>query len=140
MSYISCTKRRNWHCWFTWSKSSRITKCSQTRLYLCSLGHKWFHAEENSSEITANEAAFSLRISDDLSRSRVIFSLPTPTNRYNESQEIEVFHKSTTNWIRNTEGHKETEERSVHFNSNSNFRSDDWYQKKKNSLLETEST
>ena len=93
------------------------------------LGINDFMQKKKSSEITANYAAFQLRISDDLPRSRVIFSLPTPTDRYNESQEIEVFHKSTTNWIRNTEGHKETEERSVHFNSNSNFRSDecrDW--------------
>ena len=93
------------------------------------LGINDFMQKKNSSEITANYAAFSLRISDDLPKSRVIFSLPTPTDRY-ESQEIEVLHKSTTNWIRNTEIHKETEERSFHFNSKTNFRSDDWYQKK----------
>ena len=94
------------------------------------LGINDFMQKKSSSEITANYAEFSLRISDDLPRSRVIFSLPTPTDRYNESQVIGVLHKSTTDWIRNTEGHKETEERRVHFNSNSNFRSDDWNQKK----------
>ena len=94
------------------------------------LGINDFMQNKRSSEITANYAEFSLRISDDLPRSRVIFSLPTPTDRYNESQVIGVLHKSTTDWIRNTEGHKETEERRVHFNSNSNFRSEDWYQKK----------
>ena len=94
------------------------------------LGINDFMQNKRSSEITANYAEFSLRISDDLPRSRVIFSLPTPTDRYDESQVIGVLHKSTTDWIRNTEGHKETEERRVHFNSNSNFRSEDWYQKK----------
>ena len=67
------------------------------------LGINDFMQKKRSSEITANYAEFSLRISDDLPRSRVIFSLPT--DRYNESQVIGVLHKSTTDWIRNTEGH-----------------------------------
>ena len=47
------------------------------------LGINDFMQNKRYSDITANYAEFSLRISDDLPKSRVIFSLPTPTDRYN---------------------------------------------------------
>ena len=49
-----------------------------------------FMQNKRSSEITANYAEFSLRISDDLPKSRVILSLSTPTDRMTDIMRVKL--------------------------------------------------
>ena len=79
--------------------------------------------------IVANYGSFHLYAIDKIPMTRVIFSLPLPTDRAEECDVIDDLHRSTCNWIDVCEGNKPLDDRHVHYNTNSNFRSQNGRQK-----------
>ena len=76
--------------------------------------------------VVSNYGTFHLFAYDKLPMSRVIISLPLPTDKPEECEVLENLHKSTCSWIDVSEGSKLVEDRHLHYNVNRNFRSQNW--------------